>query len=71
MICKVCGKKMPPTVMKAHMAKSHDTEVVERKAREQVEKKTFDYQASEVCASCSQEIPVILMPYHSHVRHGT
>lgn len=71
MKCEICGKKMPPTVMKAHMAKNHETAVVEEKAKAQVTKKKFDYEESEVCSACSQEIPVILMPYHSHVKHGT
>ena len=66
-ICSVCGKKIPPTVLEAHMKKSHPQAP---KEHIEVPKTKFDYEASYFCRLCNVDIPQIIHPFHMHVVHG-
>jgi hypothetical protein len=72
-ICDICKKKMPDHILEPHMRKSHGVlaqKEVDLEPEVIFNKPKFDYETGEKCASCGQEIPQILMPYHSHVKHG-
>ena len=82
MICNTCGKKMPSSVMEAHIKKQH-TNLVE--AVEHLEKETSSVTSLEeldksngrwnpgeinICQQCKEEWPSRLMELHMSVRHG-
>ena len=84
MKCKICGKKMPPTVLEAHMKKSHpslDKSVVtptppvpkvvtEKAGVPEIKTKDWDWGEINTCQQCREEWPSKLMEHHMVIRHG-
>ena len=83
MICDICGKKMPSSVLEAHKRKQHSEKVIVTVAENLTkdvpepelipsnrEEKGWYMGEINTCQQCREEWPSKLMELHMNVRHG-